>query len=406
VSGREEWAELKFGSNAADVAQGLLVVSSAGRIDMLEPVVRAWSAGRLGELELRAYWGGELDSGHPYVYGDSCVPGTTCGKNIDHYLFQSTRADGTYLFGSHHGPTLPRFWVDWYPMSRENAWVALACLHLYGRLAGDRLSARSLEIADRAARGALLLQADTGGIRMSTMGTWSGTDTRRWFNVTLTADSIVWHSVFRRLHAITGNTLYEKGARKIESFLARHAYDSRAGIFLEGLQWNNGVWTPLSRFDTQCQLWAILAFGSRGLADILHIPDAHEKIWSAARSRAGIFDNGSLCGFDFTDYRENPEARERGALVSSECLAAAVLAARALGASQDESSLTTHALSSMRNPFPGESAWPCIACSSTKAHATGLGWNTPSCEVLHLGSTAWMVFVLGAKPLNPLADFS
>lgn len=403
AASREEWAEVKFGANTYAVANGLLVLLDAGRMDRIEPVVRAWSDGKIGELELRAYWGGELDSGHPYVYGEACVPGVTCGKKIDHYIFHSTRADGKYLFASHHGPTLPKFWVDWYPMSRENAWVALACLHIYGRCAGTRVAARALEIADRAAKGALLLQADTGGIRMSTMGTWSHPDKRRWFDMICTEDNISWWVVFRSLLEETGNKQYAAGIKRLEAFFVERAFDSRAGVFHDKLQFKDGKWVPLATFSSQCQLWAILGLGPDILKEWFRDAEIAASLWQRTRERAGILHGAVLAGFDFTQWKDNPDLKGRGPLVSYDRSAAASLAAQAVGAKADAKALKDACLAAARHPAQGESAWPYAEGSGESvARATGLGWNAISCEAMSLASSAWVTYALNEKhPVNP-----
>ncbi|HQO58679.1 MAG TPA: hypothetical protein PLT76_08190, partial [Candidatus Omnitrophota bacterium] len=444
------WAIINFGTNAYDHANGLILRMLSMREEQNTTTCLAMETLKGDEcrnIELRA-WGmcDGTDPAHPYIYGDNAIPGVTCTgtdspasiDQVNYYLFKATNADCDYSFPPSE-PFVPPNWVDWFPISGENAWVAIAAVHYYD-LTGDTIA---LDVAKKAADGAILLQVTApgiaqGGIRMAPEGTYHEPQNPSWYDIISTENNLSWYAAFRMLYEKTDDEKYQNALMGIEQYL-QAAFDPsdvdgnpvngfQPG-FVQGMNFEQGNWIKARKFATDCQTWAIDVLGAQEIDDWFGEETAM-NIWRSTKTLAGVYDGGNLQGVDFTDY--NRTDLNRAPMISYEWTGGAILATYLLDqyyrnqhpawadeAQVDENTMKNYTLEDAFS-VEGEAiriedyyepgmaspvdiiAWPYASGSGNMINRpTGHGWYAPSREVKSLASTAWMSYINREPPFNP-----
>jgi len=301
-------------------------------------------------------------------------------------------------------------WVDWKPVAGENAWVVIAAMQIYHKKYFDfdqgtyatHLDSVELKLSRELARAAMMLQSDSGGIRMAPLGTYRSlkkeetenfTESNWWYNHISTENNISWYAAFRMLYQVTGEAQYKKAMDGIERYL-RFVWDKKQGFFYQGAYFINGQWVVnRENFALDVQTWGIACIGSRNL-DAWFGDGASWRIWQAGREHSGVFDKqGDLLGVGYTDEHDR---------ISVEWSAGAMVALSELGnyyqtknpdwtlqAWRDKSSMRKSMESLHHNISHRLAAYS----YSSRRGDIPFGWNSHDPKVLSLASTGWMIFV-------------
>ncbi|OGX06707.1 MAG: hypothetical protein A2Z88_09520 [Omnitrophica WOR_2 bacterium GWA2_47_8] len=415
------------GLDIYDGAVYQIVLAISGQNDLLalaeRPVEIYWS-GQLGSLQsIRA--GGTPQQ--PFVYsGDPLdVSADLEDEGKRGFIFRIVNANGsykaadpldgkTYLEGF---PTWPDIhWEDWKPVAGENAWVAMAALHIYHQKYYDQNlkkynmnpDAMELKLAKELARAALLLQAENGGIRMAPLGTYRESvdphgenqpTTTWWYNQISTENNISWYAAFRMLYVVTQDEIYKEAMLRIEDFL-RSVWNPVEKYFYQGTAFENGAWKPnKEHFALDVQTWIIACLGPEKIDEWFGLGTGYQ-MWKVLTAYSGYRDNsGKLLGVGFTEEHDR---------MSVEWTAGAILAADLLARryqkdfpawSQEfiqDAGTMREGIELLRYDISeGQTAY---AYSSRRGWIP-FGWNSHQKEVLSLASTAWVVLI--DRKLNP-----
>ena len=303
---------------------------------------------------------------------------------------------------------------DWKPVAGENAWVVIAAMQLYHKKYFDLAAGRyqhpdhavELLLAEELARAALVLQAETGGIRMAPLGTFRENDTALasgpgswWYNQISTENNLSWYGAFRMLYQVTHKEVYRQAMQDLEKFF-KQVYDPAKHIFYQGMTHTADGWRVNGKdFALDVQTWGILSLGAATL-DAWFGEGTAYAFWEKSREYAGAFNGqGQLIGVGYT--------QEHGR-VSVEWSAGAIMAARelavlyrdahpdwSLSAIRDADAMRL-GLESLRRDLPGGQT--AYAYSSRRGWIP-FGWNSHDPRVMSLASTGWMFFV--ARQYNP-----
>ncbi len=173
------------------------------------------------------------------------------------FIFRILNAHGRYLSqdpldgktSMEDFPNWPSLhWEDWKPIAGENAWVALAALHLYHQKYFNpqtqsydhHPNAVELQLAEELARAAMLLQAHNGGIRMAPLGTYhekaqaqEAGQSDWWYTQISTENNLSWYAAFRMLFELTGNEQYHRVLLGQEHFF-KAVFNWEEGFFFRG----------------------------------------------------------------------------------------------------------------------------------------------------------------------------
>ena len=405
------------------VEEGLVVYDGAVRQIVLAMVGGGENIEDAGRLSQACWEGGvgelfSLRAGYPinnFVYDPEdpeAVSSDLSAYGNRGFMYRIINANGRYntqdpLDGKREFrgfPTWPTIhWEDWKPVAGENAWIAMAAVHLYHKKyfypEQDRYKAGSeaaveLKLAEELARAAMLLQAENGGIRMAPIGTYMAgrDDGRGWYDLISTENNLSWYAAFRMLYQVTQKDIYRETLEKMDSYF-KNVWNSQEGYFYQGMVYANGAWQPESKnFATDVQTWGILVL-SPAVIDSWFGQDAALGMWQAAKKRAGSYaSSGELLGVGFTVENDR---------VSVEWTAGAIFAARLLAQYyqddvQQASSVAMDAeqmrrgIEELRYDFPsGQSAYS----YSSRRGWIPFGWNSHDPHVLSLASTAWVVLL-------------
>ncbi len=413
-----------------DGAVGQIVLAMVGGDDNLQmaqhPIDVYWS-GKLGNL-----W--NIRAGYPinkFIY-DPADPGLVSSdlkkEGQRGFIFRIINANGNYnnadpLDGKTEleYPKKRIHWEDWKPVAGENAWVAMAALQLYHAKYYDEVTqdydyiedSVELKLAKELARAAMILQSETGGIRMAPIGTYRNPDDFDdkdmpqgywWYNQISSENNISWYAAFRMLYEITREGEYKLAMDGIERFF-RNAWAEEEGYFYQGMHYINGEWhKSKSHFALDVQTWGIATFGPSKIDEWLG-EGASFKLWQRSKKLSGAYDKeGNLIGVGY--IREHDR-------ISVEWTAGAILAAREVGMyyqkinpewaqlSFADADSMRQGIEFLRQPLsPTEEAYS----YSSRRGWIPFGWNSHDPEVVSLASTGWVLFV--DAHFNPFKLFS
>ncbi len=413
-----------------DGAVGQIVLSMVGGKENL----------KMAEHPIDVYWSGELGglwnirAGYPinnFIYdpkNPERVSSDLKQKGKRGFIFRIINANGKYntkdpLDGKTQleYPNKRIHWEDWKPVAGENAWVAMAALHIYHAKYYDALrqdyyyveDSVELKLAKELARAAMILQSETGGIRMAPIGTYRNPNDfidknmpqgQWWYNQISSENNISWYAAFRMLYEITKEDKYKLAMDGIERFF-KGVWDPQEGYFHQGMHCVNGEWKKSkSHFALDVQTWGIATFGPEKIDEWLGQGVAY-KLWNLSKKLSGSYDkNKNLIGVGY--IREHDR-------VSVEWTAGAILAAREIGKyykniNSDWSQSSLADAKSMRQGIEflrqsisdNEEAYS----YSSRRGWIPFGWNSHDPEVVSLASTGWVVFV--DAHFNPFKLFS
>ncbi len=425
VPGIVERTIVEEGLDIYDGAVGQIALTVAGGEDKLA----------VARHQLDVYWSGKLESlisiraGYPnynFVY-DPKDPEVVTSLLTDEgrrgFIFRIINANGNYLVrdpldgkermaGFPEAPDL--HWEDWKPVAGENAWIVIAAMQLYHKeyykADVDQYVAPEgpveLRLAEELARAAMVLQSETGGIRMAPIGTYrenefysTSTQGQWWYNQISTENNLSWYSAFRMLYRVTSKEIYLQAMQKMAGFF-KQVYDPATQTFYQGMTYKAGVWqVNSSNFAVDVQTWGILSLGAATIEDWFGEGVAY-SFWAKAREYSGTCnDQGLLMGVGYT--------KEKGR-VSVEWSAGAIMAARELAvfyrnshrelaqAAGHDAEQMRVGMELLRRDLPGgQSAY----AYSSKRGWIPFGWNSHDPRVVSLASTGWMFFV--DKKFNP-----
>ncbi|MBF0503817.1 MAG: hypothetical protein HQL14_01825 [Candidatus Omnitrophica bacterium] len=427
INGSIERTITKEGLDIYDGAVYQIVLSMAGGEKNLEqafvPINYYWQ-GAVGNLAtIRAGYPVNLfvyDVNHP-----EAVSSDNDSLGQRGFIFRIINADGEFLVSDPKdgNTTLAGFpeqdrlhWVDWKPVAGENAWVVMAAMQLYHKkyCNSDRggclykTDSIELRLAEELARAAIILQSDSGGIRMAPLGTYRSleqqekkyfTEDNWWYNHISTENNISWYAALRMLFQVTGKAEYKKAMEGIERYM-RFVWDDPQGFFYQGAYEINGQWKIAGEnFALDVQTWSLDCFGPKRLDAWLGDGSAW-RIWQTAKKRSGVYDpQGQMLGVGYTDEHDR---------VSVEWSAGALVALQELGEYYFETNpdLSQEAFRdklSMRRSienlrFQVSQAQAAYSYSSRRGWIP-FGWNSHDPQVMSLASTGWMMFVdAGVNP--------
>ncbi|MEI7998076.1 MAG: hypothetical protein WCH62_01040 [Candidatus Omnitrophota bacterium] len=429
VNGAIERTITQEGLDIYDGAVFQIVLSMIGGEENLQqaavPLNYYWQ-GYLGEL-------GSIRSGYPinlFVY-DAKNPQAVSSDNNNlgqrGFIFRIINADGKYLLTDPltSQKTISGFpeggrvhWLDWKPVAGENAWVVIAAMQLYHKKYFDQAkggyvkdpSSIELRLSQEIARAAILLQSQTGGIRMAPMGTHRDltapetgyfTEDNWWYKHISTENNISWYAAFRMLYEITGQEEYKTAMQGIERYL-NFVWDSKHNMFYQGAYEVDGQWLPNREyFALDVQTWAIACLGPQVIDAWLGAGTSY-RIWQTAKAHSGVFDNqGQVIGVGYSDEHDR---------VSVEWSAGAMLALQEVGEKymgsnpiwsdevfKDKISIRQHMETLHSKISDSQSAYS----YSSRRGWIPFGWNSHDPQVMSLASSGWMMFVdAGVNPFR------
>jgi len=421
---------------------------------------------RAATLQLKYYWAGHLKDlksiragypNQPFIYNldaPEAVSSDIHALGARGFIFRIINAHGKYdtedpLDGKEHFTAFPTWptvhWEDWKPIAGENAWVAIAAMHLYHRKYFNETTgtyahnpdAVELKLAEELARAAIILQAENSGIRMAPFGTYnhllninntesvagiqkqldahaisksltsplnmfveSGfdlaqvSDEFKWhyFEIS-TENNLSWYTALRALHAVTGKSVYANAMAGIERYL-KDVYNETDGTFYQGMHFTNGKWaTNTDFFATDCQTWGLAKLGPKKINEWFGEGSAH-KMWETTKQRSGSFDTeGRLLGVGFTEEHDR---------ISIEWTVGAIYAAHALTRHYENShpQWSNQARRDAISMRDGIEPYRIDLSPKTAAYAYSsrrdwipFGWFSHEPQVLSLTSTAWVVLL-------------
>jgi len=411
---------LEEGLEIYDGAVSTIVLAMAGgegNLKLASLPTKIYWKGRLGELHsIRAGYGEQ-----PFIYDPeypSAVSSDISKKGKRGFIFRIINANGKYnsqdpLDGKKIFAPFPNWptvhWEDWKPIAGENAWVAMAALHVYHKKHYNQEHSYyenvpysvDLQLAEELARAALYLQAETGGIRMAPLGTYRNPEdldqyTKQgawWYNQISTENNISWHAAFRMLYEITQKSIYKEAMDEIELFF-QAVWNPEGQFFYQGIHFTNGQWYMNDEnFALDVQAWSLSSLGPEKIDDWFGEGTAF-RLWQTAKTSSGFFDhNGTLQGVGFirehdricvewtggailaarnvaSYYREKYPSRAREAFKDAEDMRAGIEFLRK-DFSHDKSA---YAYSSKRGWIP-------------------FGWFSHPPEVMSLVATSWVILI-------------
>ncbi|VAX36409.1 hypothetical protein MNBD_UNCLBAC01-219 [hydrothermal vent metagenome] len=429
----EKMGESHFANDVIErtiVEEGLIVYDGA-----VGQIVLAMIGGednlKQAQHPVNVYWSGELNNlwniraGYPinqFIYdpkNPELVSSDLKRKGERGFIFRIINANGEYvnsdpLDGKTHlegFPTQERIhWEDWKPVAGENAWVAMAALHLYHKKYYDELLEQyeyvedsvELKLAKELARAALILQTETGGVRMAPIGTYRNPKDfvdpdmlqgHWWYNQISAENNISWYAAMRMLYQITQEEKYKVSMKGIEKFF-KDVWDAEKGYFHQGMNYVKGHWIlSTDHFALDVQTWGLIAFGPQMIDEWLGI-GASFNLWKRSKELSGAYDQyGKFIGVGYIEEHDR---------VSVEWTAGAIMAARIVGEYYEDenfewSQLAVMDADSMRSGIeslrqPLSDTKEAYSYSSRRGWIP-FGWNSHDPEVVSLASTGWVLFV-------------
>lgn len=314
-------------------------------------------------------------------------------------------------------------WEDWKPVAGENAWVAMAAMQLYhqkfnstgqevfeGRSNTSATHKESIELrlAEELARAALILQSETGGIRMAPIGTFRETvdphdqntpSGEWWYRQISSENNISWYAALRMLYAVTHKPKYVRAMVRIEQYFQKVG-NPEGQYFYQGMNFQNGQWYPNNEdFALDVQTWGISCFGPEKIDRWFGEGTAY-RMWQRARAMSGAWGkNGQLMGVGYIHEHDR---------VSVEWTAGAILAVRMMSQYYEEAhpdwarELAVDAqamrkgIETLRRDLSGQEA---AYSYSSRRDWIPFGWFSHDPEVLSLASTGWVIFI--DRGVNP-----
>ena len=455
LTGMVERLIVDKGISVYDAALWQIVLTLEGGAENLARVrklVEIYWQGSFGQLDtIRAGWVRQ-----PFVYdpfNPEAVHSDLGRTGARGFLFRIINADGEYnmadpLDGRTRFETFPNspaiHWEDWKPIAGENAWVVMAALHLHHRQNYDAETGQyknnsfiELRLAEEIARAAILLQSETGGIRMAPLGTYfhllsidpasamediarqlddfailvrendpaivgrtryvAGADYPEYhswyYDEISTENNLSWYAALRMLYGITGKEMYRNAMLKIEEYFKR-VWDKNDGYFYQGMHFKDGEWEPNTEFyATDVQNWSICVLGPQTLDDWFGEGAAY-RIWQSVKEISGSRNrDGSLAGVGFT--REHNR-------VCIEWTGGAILAVRILSDYYRRDSPTRslelerearsmrESIEQFRMKLDNKTA---AYSYSSRRDWIPFGWFSHERGVLSLASTTWVLLV-------------
>ena len=358
----------------------------------------------------------------PFIYDPNdptAVPADLTQLGSRGYLFRLIDADGIYSPFSDPGgdPVFPQsvdgttaiHWIDWKPITGENAWTILSRLKLYKIEYFDPTSntytnpnALELRLAIELARAALMLQdaGGNGGFRMAPIGTYSNQGSSWWYNQQSTENNASMRAAMRALYQITGDSRY-KTAMDSQWQYFDAAWNATNKYFWQGMnQDSSGVWHQnTSAFAADCQTWPIIVLGPDAIDGRYGAGAAHQ-MWQVTKAKAGYFVGGVLRGIGYTTESDQSSPEwTRGAILACKALASYYASSHPDWAREVEGDINTmrDGLNDSRLTHPALGG---MADSySLKSEILPFGWNTLDARVDSITSTSWRVFDYGG--INP-----
>lgn len=405
-----------------DGAVAQIALSMSRRGDYLKKALRP----------VEVYWKGRLEeissirAGYPvnnFIY-DPHTPQEVSSDLADTgkrgFIFRIINANGHYrsvdpLDGKDTLEGFPNYdvihWEDWKPVAGENAWVAMAALHIYhqkyfnpltGAYEGPEHSIE-LELAKELARAAMILQADNGGIRMGPIGAHrdekdfmdpAHKQGEWWYYQISSENNLSWHAALRMLHAVTGEEKYAAAAEGIESYF-RGVWNDEFQYFYQGMSFYGGEWHPNDEhFALDVQTWGILALGPEKI-DGWFGEGSALKMWGISKIFSGYWlADKELAGVGYTQEHDR---------LSVEWTAGAIMAARSLAdhyrsrGRGEWAAAAAHDAGMMRKNIDilktrVNDSHDAYSYSSRRGWIP-FGWFSHDPEVLSVASTGWMIFV-------------
>ncbi len=248
----------------------------------------------------------------------------------------------------------------------------------------------------------MILQSDTGGIRMAPLGTNRTlsqkekkyfTKNNWWYNHISTENNISWYAAFRMLYQVTGDVRYKDAMDGIEKFL-RLVWDPQEGFFYQGAQYKGGKWMISNEnFALDVQTWSIACIGPKNL-DAWFGDGSAWRIWQAGRAHSGVFDRqGNILGVGFTDEHDRISVEwSAGAMVALAGLADYYKSKNTLLFAQALADKFTMRIS-MDNLLFNISKNRAAYSYSSRRGEIPFGWNSHDPQVMSVASTGWIIFV-------------
>jgi hypothetical protein len=417
----------KEGGSTYDMALAQIIWAKKGDTAKCDTMTKFYLYSGVGQAyppnSLRAYYDPANTVEHGFIYKDPS------GDDIKEYavgergyVFKLIDVEGHWqIQNPADGTTIT--WLQWQPVTGENAWIGIGLMHAYYAKHGFNLlpNADELVLAKEIARAAMLLTVDgdpngiNGAIRKSPRGSYdsSGVDPNKLIS---TENNLSMRALFSMLFRLTGENTYKAAVDGIDNYL-RKAYNSADGTFCRGMNYdtNSNSWNKDSVFATDCQSWAVLSL-KPSVIDNMFGQGAAYKMLKAMINQAGVFKPNcwwlfgrgrKLVGLDYTNWRNvNIDLKGRNYPIRSiEWAAGAVQAL--IFASQyyvKSNSSWSHELAGYAKtleggvdaaahvlyfhfPFFKRVTFP---YAIEGGQPTGHGWDTPPDGVYSLASTAWV----------------
>lgn len=365
-------------------------------------------------------------------------------KGFRGFIFRILDASGQYLSRDpldgksryEYFPNDPHIhWEDWKPIAGENAWVAMASMHLLQHVAQEKkASSMELNLARELARAAMILQADNGGIRMAPLGTYyhllniptnisddkitraldkmsakfninvpqqvneriGGIDYppyHTWYYEEIsTENNLSWYAALRMLYQATGEVKYLHAMERIEVYL-KSVWDPQHNVFYQGEHFVHGRWIAnTAYFASDVQNWAIDVLGPQKIDAWFGVGRAYE-MWRATRLYAGVYNQEGLAGIGYTKENDRLSIEwTAGAILAVRKMAVYYSATHPVWADQlrkDAQTMRSGVEVYRIQVTPHESAY----AYSSKRRWIPFGWFSSGQDVMSLASTAWIVLI-------------
>eukprot|EP00474_Spongospora_subterranea_P001257 CRZ01715.1 hypothetical protein [Spongospora subterranea] len=284
-----------FGLNIYDGACFQIAAVLGGHADVARRHTLRMLSGRSGDIDLLA--------GPPaFSYGTMAAKVTP----PDLPYFMRTITD-QYV---HSDPLTGKAvdWMDWKPITGENAWANLiGPLQSLYLARGQEMVYGDPEIQLAVSRLQVFkaMQSPIGGIFYAANGTpdvGDYTEVSVENNASTLAGLRLLREILEMVHGPPDKiALIDEICHGIVSFLREVAYDKKTGVFIQGGVLEGDKLMPSNDFAVDCQSWGLTILGQADVDSWFGTGTAY-KIWETTKSRAGVFDrHGRLLGVGYTD---------------------------------------------------------------------------------------------------------
>jgi hypothetical protein len=291
-----------YGLNLYDGAcwQIALAVADPGYYPTINAHTRMLLSGKSGDIGIRAM------NFTDFVFGTGSKPYD--GKYP--YFFRMI-SDHFYNKDPLTGEKMP--WMDWKPVTGENAWLALLgpllAYNLYVEKTAEPLNyyADEMQIAIKQLDVFLAMQSPIGAVYYAPKGTYkvkNPTEIACENNISLYAGLQVLRALLLKLGDPEKRIPdIDKILIGIEQFFKNYAYNAEEGIFYQGGVIENDKFVPNPVFPLDVQTWGLSVIGQQ--VDSWFGETTAYKIWQASKKRSGTFDSaGNVLGVGYTDGDE------------------------------------------------------------------------------------------------------